>query len=112
MEINYYSQRSQSAYRLSNPRLNKISLHTFRHWYGTMEYHKTKDIIHVQQRLGHKEIENTMVYITIEEALYGQDLGEFYSATAKTVEETCKLVENGFDYVCEFDGVKVFRKRK
>jgi len=27
-----------------------------------MEYHKTKDILHVKRVLGHKRIENTMVY--------------------------------------------------
>jgi len=38
---------------------------------------------------------------------------EYCSATAKTVEEACKLVETGFEeYVCVFNGVKIFRKRK
>jgi hypothetical protein len=37
---------------------------------------------------------------------------DFHSATAKTVEEAQKLVEAGFEYVCCFDHVKVFRKRK
>jgi hypothetical protein len=37
---------------------------------------------------------------------------EFYSATAKTVEKAAKLVEQGFDYICDLDGVKLFRKRK
>jgi hypothetical protein len=37
---------------------------------------------------------------------------EFYSATAKTVEEAAKLIEQGFDYICEVDSVKLFRKRK
>jgi hypothetical protein len=37
---------------------------------------------------------------------------DFHSATAKTVEEAQKLVEAGFDYVCEFNEVKLFRKRK
>jgi len=77
-----------------------------------MEYHKTKDIIHVQQRLGHKNIRNTLVYITIEEALFGQGPDDYHSAVAKTVEEAYKLVDTGFEYVCEFDDIKVFRKRK
>jgi hypothetical protein len=33
-------------------------------------------------------------------------------ATAKTVDEAAKLVEQGFDYVTDVDGVKLFRKRK
>jgi hypothetical protein len=37
---------------------------------------------------------------------------DFHPATAKTVEEAKKLVEAGFDYVCDFNNVKLFRKRK
>jgi hypothetical protein len=37
---------------------------------------------------------------------------EWTSNVAKTVEEACKLVEAGFEYVTEIDGTKIFRKRK
>ncbi|MEM0007559.1 MAG: hypothetical protein QXR89_04750 [Candidatus Bathyarchaeia archaeon] len=77
-----------------------------------MEYHKTKDIIHVQRLLGHKNIQNTLVYITIENALFQNINDEFHVRTAKTVEEACRLVEVGFEYITEIDGVKIFRKRK
>jgi len=36
----------------------------------------------------------------------------FTAAVAHSEEETCKLVESGFEFVCDFDGNKVFRKRK
>jgi hypothetical protein len=36
----------------------------------------------------------------------------FHSAITKTVQETQKLVEAGFEYVCSFDDQKLFRKRK
>jgi integrase len=49
--------RKRIAKKLNNPRLMKIMLHTFRHWKATMEYPKTKDIIHVKEILGHKNIE-------------------------------------------------------
>jgi predicted RNase H-like HicB family nuclease len=59
--------------------------------------------------LGHRNINNTMIYTH----LIKLDKDEkFYSATAKTVEEARKLIEEGFEYVCEVDGVKLFRKRK
>jgi len=39
--------------------------------------------------------------------------GEDYnSAVAKTVDEARKLVETGFEYVTDFNDVKLFRKRK
>ncbi len=37
---------------------------------------------------------------------------EFHAAIAKNLEEACKLVEIGFEYVCDVDNAKVFRKRK
>ena len=108
----YYRQRKKISFKLNEPRLLKISLHTFRHWVGTMHYHNVKSIVHVQQKLGHRSITSTMRYITIEESLFQEAPEDFYSATAKTVPEACKLVEAGFEYVCDFDGMKVFRKRK
>ena len=56
----------------------KITFHTARHWKGTMEYHKTKDIIHVKTVLGHKDIHNTMMYINLEQALFqAEDSSEY-----------------------------------
>jgi hypothetical protein len=73
-----------------------------------MEYHKTKDILHVMRLLGHKSIKNTLIYTHL---LDFED-EEYVSRVAKTIQEACKLVEAGFDYVCEIDDVKLFRKRK
>jgi len=83
-----------------------------RHWKATMEYHKTKDILHVKQILGHKNINNTLIYVTIDNAIFQNATEEFHVKTAKTVEEACKLVEVGFEYVTDIEGIKIFRKRK
>lgn len=78
-----------------------------------MEYHKTRDILHVKQLLGHKSIKNTMVYINIERAIYGEHGDDdFTTKVATTVEEDRELIEAGFEYVTERDGVKIYRKRK
>jgi hypothetical protein len=37
---------------------------------------------------------------------------EFVCKVAKNVEEAKTLVEGGFDYVTDVDGMKLFRKRK
>lgn len=84
------------------------STHTFRHWKATTEYAKTKDILRVMKMLGHKSIQNTLLYTQ----LVNFENDEFYSANAKTVEETQKLIEAGFEYVCNFEEIKLFRKRK
>jgi len=92
--------------------MRKITFTTFRHWKGTIEYHKTKDILHVQRMLGHKNIQNTMIYINLESALFHEANDEFAVRVAKTLDEACSLVEAGFDYVTEMEGQKIFRRRK
>jgi hypothetical protein len=79
---------------------------------ATIEYHKTKDLLHVQQVLGHADIKSTMMYINIEQALYRVSNDEFHVKTAKTAEEACKLAEIGFEYFDEIDGLHLYRKRK
>jgi integrase len=101
-------QRSKIASKLKNDRIRKIHFHTLRHWKATTEYAKTKDILHVMKMLGHRNIQNTLLYTQ----LINFESDEFHSATATTVQDTQKLVEAGFEYVCDFNEVKVFRKRK
>ena len=44
---NFRRQRNRVAEKLKNPRIKKISPLTLRHFKGTWEYHRTKDIIHL-----------------------------------------------------------------
>ena len=108
----YESLRQRTATKLSNPRLQKIHLHTFRHYKGTMEYHKTKDIIHVKTVLGHKDIESTMKYINLESAIFSNQDEQYTAKIAHNITEATQLIETGFDYITEIDGTKLFRKRK
>ena len=101
-------QRNKLAVKLKNDRIRKIHFHTFRHWKATTEYAKTKDILHVMKLLGHKNIQNTLIYTQL--ITFKND--EYHSAIAKTVEDAQKLVEAGFEYVCDFGETKLFRKRK
>ena len=100
--------RHRTAEKLKKPELNKITLYSFRHYFATMLYHKTKDILHVKQQLGPKRLENTLIYTHLID--FQED--EYHVRTAKTIDEACKLVEAGFEYITEMEGVKVFRKRK
>lgn len=65
MRTNFTIQRRKIAEKTKNPRFVRISFHTFRHWKATMEYHKTKDILHVMKMLGHKSITSTLLYTQI-----------------------------------------------
>jgi integrase len=100
--------RKLAATRSKNPRLNSITFHTLRHWKATMEYHKTKDILHVMRLLGHKNIKNTMRYTQL------VDFGEqdYVVKVSWTLEEAVKLLEGGFQYVCDYENGKIFRKPK
>lgn len=73
-----------------------------------MEYHKTRDILHVKEILGHKFLNNTMLYTQL---ISFKD-NQFTVNVAHSEEEACKLVEAGFEYVCDFNLNKIFRKRK
>jgi integrase len=110
----YNQQRKTAAYKLGNPRLLKVSFITFRHWKGTMEYHRTKDILHVKRILGHKSIQNTLVYIDLEANIFTRPNEEFTARVATNTKEACQLIEVGFEYVTGdyLDGGKIFRKRK
>ena len=105
----FRQQRKRIAFKLKNPRINRITFKTLRHFKATMEYHKTKDILHVKELLGHKNIKNTLVYTHL--VNFKDD--EFISKIARNAEEACKLVEAGFEYVCTTpENLMIFRKRK
>ena len=84
-----------------------------RHWKATMLYHQTKDILYVKRFLGHKKLENTEIYVNIEQTLFGEsENDEFTVKVASTPEEIKQLLEVGFEYICEKGGLLFFRKRK
>lgn len=105
--------RKSLAKKLNNPQIAQVTFHTCRHWYATKLYHETKNILFVQRRLGHKNIASTLLYVEIEEELYGDSPnGKFVCEIAETPEEAKKLIEEGFDYVGEIRGETMFRKHK
>jgi integrase len=110
MKTTFLKARKRLAFKLQNPRLLKISFHTFRHWKATMEYHRTKNIKYVQQLLGHKKLENTDMYTQ----LINFESDEWHVAHARNLEEENKLIEAGFEYVrySDKDSVAIYRKRK
>jgi len=104
----YRRFRNKLADNLGDMSLKSIRLYDFRHFKATMEYHRTKDLLHVKRLLGHKDLRTTLRYTQLIEI----EGDEYHSATAKTIQEAQKLIEQGFEYVVEIDGFKLFRKRK
>jgi len=114
MTCNFWGTRRRLARKLNNPRLKAITFTTLRHWKGTMEYHRTRSLMHVKAFLGHKNIQNTIIYVHLEALLFDEGNDEFHVTVAKNVKEASNLVKVGFQYVTgEYDdGGKIFRKRK
>jgi integrase len=101
--------RVRLSHKLKNPRFKKITFHTFRHWKASTEYQKTKDILHIKEMLGHRDIKTTLIYTQI----VNFESDEYNSSTAKTTKEASQLVEAGFEYICTTpQNVMLFRKRK
>jgi hypothetical protein len=63
-----------------------------------MEYHRTKDILHVMRLLGYRNINNTLRYTQLIDA--GNE--DYVAKVSKNVDEACALIESGFEFVTEF----------
>jgi len=101
--------RNKTANRMCNPTIQTIRLYDLRHYFATMTYHKTRDILFVKQQMGHRKIETTLRYTQL--LVFEQD-DNYTCNLAQTVEQATELIENGFEFVQEMDGISLYRKRK
>ena len=104
----YRQMRNNLAEKLCKPELRTIRLYDFRHYFATMLYAKTRDILFVSQQMGHKRIQTTLIYTQ----LLNLHDDEWVCKTATDVKQSTELIEAGFEYITEQDGLKLFRKRK
>jgi len=104
----YRAMRNALAKKLKDPTLQQIRLYDFRHYFATNLYDKTKDILLVKQQMGHKKLETTLIYTQ----LLHLEEEEYTTRVAQTIEEDQELIEAGFQYVTERDGMKIYKKRK
>jgi integrase len=105
--------RARLANKLQNPRLLEVHFHTLRHWALTMYQHKVHDIVLTARFAGHRNINNTMKYMHLEEMLFNNDAqDDFIVKTARTPEEAARLLEVGFQFQDTIKGMHLYRKRK
>lgn len=76
-----------------------------------MLYHEIKDPLRVQEFLGHTIFQHTTKYIQLKRALFDESKDNFVCKAAKSVEEAIPLIEVGFEYVHEINGLHLYRKR-
>jgi len=108
----FHKARKRLMRKLGNPRLLRISFHTFRHWKATMLYHEIHDIVTVKEFLGHKSLDTTLLYIQLDKALFKEHSTEFIVKATQEPNEIKALLKVGFTFVCEKDGLMFFRRRK
>jgi hypothetical protein len=72
-----------------------------------MEYHETKDIIPFQCVLGNRNVQNTLKYIHLEQAIFKEADDKFHVRVAETLGEATKLLEVGYEFVTAMDGKKL-----
>jgi integrase len=101
--------RNRIADNLKQPELKNIPMKNLRNYSGAKLYYSMPDPIAVMRHLRHKKLETTMHYLR---AIVLDQEPEYISRTAKTIEEDQQLINAGFQYVTERDGIKLYRKRK
>ena len=101
--------RNELAKKLNEPDLARIPMRNLRHYYATSTYAKHPDILLIMNRLGHKKIETTLLYTQLVD--FEED-EEYTVRTASNIKEATDLLEHGFTYVQEIDGIRIYRKRK
>ena len=104
----YRRLRNRLSAKLQDPAIRQIRLYDFRHHYASMLYHKTKDLLLVKAQLGHKDLRTTLRYTQ----LLNLHDDEWTCRVATNTKEDTQLIEAGFEYVTEKDGMRLFRKRK
>jgi integrase len=108
MQSSFRKQRNRLAIKLKNQRLTQIHFHTFRHFYATTLFARTLNLLRVQQALGHRSINNTMIYTQLID--FKSD--EYEVQIATTVDEAKKLGEAGFEHYDTMGDKHLYKKRK
>jgi integrase len=94
MQSTFLRLRKRLAHDLQNPRILSISFVSFRHWGGTMlAWLSNGNVLIVKEKLGHKNVKNTMKYIGRIDWKLNQD---FDVATASTDDEIRSLGAAGY----------------
>ena len=98
----YRAMRNSLATKLSKPELKTIRLYDFRHYFATHAIRKNKRHSSSQITIRTQKNRNNPIYTQ----LLNLNEDEW---TCKTV---TNLIENGFEYIQEIDGIRLYRKRK
>jgi len=100
--------RQKQAFKLQNQRLLKIHLHSFRHWKACHVYWKSKDILYTKAVLGHKSLNSTLRYTRL---VQWEAKNDYLCRFTKSLAEATASIEQGWEFITDMDGGKLFKKR-
>jgi len=106
----FVRQRQRVATKLQKPEFLKIHFHTFRHMRGTLDVHNHVPLFEVKEKLGHKYIANTEKYVHWNRQLYYEKSDRYHFAATSKIEQAQALIETGYEFVTDMNGMKLFRK--
>jgi integrase/recombinase XerD len=104
----YREMRNRLADKLQDPTIKTIRLYDFRHYFCTKTLRDSGDAYFTMNQMGHKKLTTTQLYMH----LVNLESDEWTCRAATTKEEAMSLIEGGFQFVTEMEGVKLFKKRK
>jgi integrase len=103
--------RKRAYKKFGDSELLKIRLYDLRHWYATTMYIKTRDIFFVKYLMGHRNIQSTLHYMHVAKGLVNYS-DEYTVKVANNLTEFTDLLEQGFEYISDYQDKKILRKRK
>ena len=77
-----------------------------------MDGHNHKPLFVVKENLGHKCSTNTEKYVHWNRKFYQEKNDRYHFAAVSTIDRARELIENGYKFVTDTDGMKLFRKPK
>jgi hypothetical protein len=101
--------RDTASKNHNDPTLKTIPMKNLRNYSGAKLYYSLLDPIAVMRHLRHKKLETTMHYLR-GIVINGEE--EYTVKTATNIKEATELLEHGFTYIQEIDGIRLYRKRK
>jgi len=107
----FYRTRLSISKELGNPRITGISFKSMRHFRGTQLYSQTKDLLYVQSQLGHRSISSTMVYVHLING-FESDPDEWLVKVCENLEDYVKYLSEGYQYISDWNQLKIIRKKK
>jgi integrase len=105
---NFERQRKRLAAKLQNYRLMQIHFHTLRHYFATMTYHRTRDVLYTKHLLGHRSLIHTLRYVQ----LVNFESDDFVVKIATDKASRVSLLEEGFELIGQDGNEWYLRKRK